>query len=212
MIRSKINFDGLLKELNSSNKINLKNKKKKGIHTTVKDALKLSSEIKSRSIGGSVQEYVMSIMNSFGAAAQATAAKGGGSASRVMSGETMLTDSATIFSFDASINAEIMTESIIDTLNREMETSTSLKNAASIMESFYNEYLSKLDETFIVYQSTKSYTLSDSFRGFSSGSSRKLSAAADFIAESDPAMASRVGSYLNVAYNTGAGTIFSDRR
>lgn len=212
MIRSKIDFSGLLKNLNESNKINLNNKKKKGIHTTIKDALNLGCEIKARSIGGSVQEYIMSIMNSFGAAAQAIVAKGGGMASGTMVGETMTIDSATLFSFNASINAEIMTEKIIDSLNEEMKGATSLKNAASIMDNFYNEYLSKLDETFIVYQSTKSYTLSESFRGFSSGGARKLSAAADFIAESDPAMASRVGSYLNVAYNTGAGTIFSSRR
>lgn len=222
MIRSKIDFDKLkgfadeYDKLNAGRKVKTKltNKKKTGVHSTLmsKGTLNLASEIKSRSIAGSVQEYVMSIMNSFGAAAQAAAASGGSSSSRVMTGETMLTDSVVLFNFNASIDVDRLTEGLTKALDDQMLGSKSLVDAARIMDDFYKNNLSKLDESFIVYQSTKSYSLSGSFRGFGSGGARKLSASEEFIAQSDPSMARKVGSYLNIAYNTGEGTVFANRR
>jgi hypothetical protein len=41
--------------------------------------------------------------------------------------------------------------------------------------------LSQLNDSFIVYGSTKSYTLSDSFKGFHGGGERKLSDAVAII-------------------------------
>jgi hypothetical protein len=49
------------------------------------------------------------------------------------------------------------------------------------MKDFYEQYLSKLDNSFIVYGSTKSYSLSESFRGFHGGGKRNLSDAVSII-------------------------------
>jgi hypothetical protein len=49
------------------------------------------------------------------------------------------------------------------------------------MKDFHEQYLSKLDNSFIVYGSTKSYSLSDSFRGFHGGGARSLADAVSII-------------------------------
>jgi hypothetical protein len=62
-----------------------------------------------------------------------------------------------------------------------MKDSISLNDAAEIMKRFYNDHLSNLDNSFIVYGSTKSYSLSDNFRGFHGGGERNLSDAVAII-------------------------------
>jgi hypothetical protein len=61
--------------------------------------LNLRNEKKSRSLGGSVQEYIESIINSIGLAAQSAASSGG----RVFSAEKMKTDNVTLYSYSEKI-------------------------------------------------------------------------------------------------------------
>ena len=177
MIRSKINFDSLQGMLQNES-IKLKNKKQKGIRKFIdgKEGLNLRNEKKARSIGGSVQEYLMILLDSIGAAAQ-SAAHG----SRVLSSEIAKTDNVQLFSYSAQINTNEVAQKIIDMLNNDLEEATSLKHTSQIMESFYNNYLSKLDDSFIVYGSTKSYSMGESFRGFSSGTGGSLESAIDIL-------------------------------
>jgi hypothetical protein len=177
MIRSKIDFSriqNLLKE-----DIELQNKKRNRIRKKIDSpqGLNLKNEKKSRSIGGSVEEYIMSVASMIGTAAQTAASSG----TRVFTSEKMKADNVTLFSYEANIDTEKMAQNLVNILDESLADSTSLKNTTEIMRNFYNNYLSKLDNSFIVYGSAKSYSLSESFRGFHGGSSRSLSDAVNII-------------------------------
>lgn len=209
MIRSKIDFSKI-KTLLQNDSIKIQNKSHRGIRKVLDSpqGLNLRSGKKSRSIGGSVEEYIMSAINTLGEAASTASSTG----SRVFSSDLMKTDTVTVFSFRQEIDVGNMAKIIADQLNEAMMNSSSLNNATEIMRNFYNEYLSKLDESFIVYGSTKSYSLSDSFKGFHGGGERKLSDAIAIIQQAGIGNTSTVENYIKAAYNTGSGAIFADRR
>ena len=124
----------------------------------------------------------------------------------------MKTDTVTVFSFSQQIDVGKIANTIADQLNEVMKDSASLNDAAEIMKRFYNDHLSNLDNSFIVYGSTKSYSLSDSFRGFHGGGERNLSDAVAIIQQAGIGNSDAVDNYIKAAYNTGSGAIFSDKR
>lgn len=209
MIRSKINFNNL-RDIFKDESIKLKNKKKKGIRAWIdgKKGLNLKNEKKARSIGGSVQEYIMTLLNSIGSGMQ-NAASGG---SRVLTSEIAKTDNIQLFSYSAKISSEKMAQEIVDAMDSQLQDSTSLRHTAQIMDDFYAKHLSELDNSFIVYGSTKSYSLSDSFRGFSGGSSGSLEQAKAVLAAAGVGGSGLTDAFINAAYNTGAGAYLSGKR
>lgn len=209
MIRSKLDFSRLTHML-QSDIINLNAKRNKGVRKFIDGAkgLNLKNEKKSRALGGSVQEYLMSLLSTLGTGAQSASSTG----TRVFSSEKLKADNVTIFSYETSIDSEQMAQEIADLLDDTLQQSTSLKNSVDLMKSFHEQYLSKLDNSFIVYGSTKSYSLSDSFRGFHGGGTRSLADAVSIIQQAGIGNAAAVEKYINVAYNTGDGAIFQSRR
>lgn len=209
MIRSKIDFSKL-KTLLQNDNIKVKNKTNRGVRKVLdsQQGLNLRSGRKSRSIGGSVQEYVMTALATLGEAASSATSTG----ARVFSSDMMKTDTVTVFSFSQQIDVGKIANTIADQLNEVMKDSTSLNDAAEIMKRFYNDHLSNLDNSFIVYGSTKSYSLSDSFRGFHGGGERNLSDAVAIIQQAGIGNSNAVDNYIKAAYNTGSGAIFSDKR
>lgn len=209
MIRSKIDFSKI-KSLLQNDSIKVKNKSNRGVRKVIdsQQGLNLRSGRKSRSIGGSVQEYIMSAVTALGDAASSASSTG----SRVFSSDKMKTDNVTVFSFSQEINVEKMASNIANQLNEAMNDASSLNDAAEIMRKFYNQHLSQLNDSFIVYGSTKSYTLSDSFKGFHGGGERKLSDAVAIIQQAGIGDSGAVDNYIKAAYNTGEGAIFADER
>lgn len=209
MIRSKIDFSKI-KSLLQNDSIKVKNKSNRGVRKVIdsQQGLNLRSGRKSRSIGGSVQEYIMSAVSALGDAASSASSTG----SRVFSSDKMKTDNVTVFSFSQEINVEKMASNIANQLNEAMNDASSLNDAAEIMRKFYNQHLSQLNDSFIVYGSTKSYTLSDSFKGFHGGGERKLSDAVAIIQQAGIGDSGAVDNYIKAAYNTGEGAIFADKR
>ena len=209
MIRSKIDFSKI-KSLLQNDSIKVKNKSNRGVRKVIdsQQGLNLRSGRKSRSIGGSVQEYIMSAVTALGDAASSASSTG----SRVFSSDKMKTDNVTVFSFSQEINVEKMASNIANQLNEVMNNASSLNDAAEIMRKFYNQHLSRLNDSFIVYGSTKSYTLSDSFKGFHGGGERKLSDAVAIIQQAGIGDSGAVDNYIKAAYNTGEGAIFADKR
>lgn len=208
MIRSKIDFSriqNLLKE-----DIDLQNKKNRGIRKKIDgpQGLNLKNERKSRSVGGSVEKYIMSAASMLGTAAQAATSSG----TRVFTSGKARADNVTLFSYEANIDAEKMAQNLANMLNESLTNSASLKNVTEIMRNFYNNHLSKLDNSFIVYGSTKSYSLSESFRGFHGTGSKHLTDAVDIIQQAGIGNSAAVDSYIKAAYNTGEGAIFADKR
>lgn len=209
MIRSKIDFSKI-KSLLQNDSIKVKNKSNRGVRKVIdsQQGLNLRSGRKSRSIGGSVQEYIMSAVTALGDTASSASSTG----SRVFSSDKMKTDNVTVFSFSQEINVEKMASNIANQLNEVMNNASSLNDAAEIMRKFYNQHLSQLNDSFIVYGSTKSYTLSDSFKGFHGGGERKLSDAVAIIQQAGIGDSGAVDNYIKAAYNTGEGAIFADKR
>lgn len=207
MIRSKIDFDKI-KNIFQNESVKITNKTHRGFRKFIdsQNGLNLRNEKKSRSLGGSVQEYIESIINSIGLAAQSAASSGG----RVFSAEKMKADNVTLYSYSEKIGDPNLAQRITDQLNEEMIASTSLQDSVNIMENYWNNYLSKLDNSFIVYGSTKAYSMSSSFAGFHGGGERSLEDAKAIIAQAG--FGSSADDFINLAYNTGNGAIFSNQR
>jgi hypothetical protein len=94
----------------------------------------------------------------------------------------MKTDTVTIYSYENTLDVSKGAEAIVNSLNETMMGSESLLDATNRMRQFYQETLSNLDETFIVYGSTKLYSMSESFtRGFHGGGERSLEDAIHII-------------------------------
>lgn len=84
----------------------------------------------------------------------------------------MATDSVTLYSYESLIKLE----QLGDEMNKYFKGTSSLKDARARMEKFYDDTLSKLNNTFIIYESTKAYTphpKTSSFKGFG-GSEGKI--------------------------------------
>ena len=212
MIRSKFDFNKIRNILQDEN-VKINNKSHRGIRKIIdsKQGLNLRNEKKSRAIGGSVQEYIENIVATMGQAAQSAVSSGG----RVASSEMMKTDNFTIFSYEQKIDTGNLAQSIADSLNETMLEASSLNEAAQLMENFNNQYLSSLNDSFIVYGSTKSYALTNSFAGFHGGGARSLEDAKYILSQAGFNLGT-VSDFINKAYNTSqgenGGAIFANDR
>lgn len=211
MIRSKIDFNNLI-HLFENYTIKIKNRKHNNVSTILsgegKGGLNLKSGKKSRSIGGSVEEFIMTLANQLGEGVQKAASSGG----RVISSEMALTDNVTVFSFEANINTEDAAQKIADGINQAYQDNSSLNEAYFSLKRYYDQYLSKLNDTFIIYGSTKSYSLSDSFRHFGGTKNRKLKELPALLSESGVGYSGDIERFIYKAYNTASGAIFEGER
>ena len=180
MIKSKINFDTLVEVFNPENEPQILDKalqsgvRGSGFRSFIEGkGMKLKS--RQASIGGSVEEFIRTLIAN-------SMPKGGTINDRgtvVVKGETVTTDTVTVFSFDKelSINASALAQQISDVL-----TDVSSKaDAAAKLKDFYDRNLSTLDKNFIVYTSTKNYSLGAGFSGFHNGGRMSLERLKDYI-------------------------------
>lgn len=224
MLWSKFDFKKHLSVLFENSKINLTDPSKStGISTILgegaieKDVvnpggLGLRASTTSRTKGGSVEEFIMQILETMGSAVQ-TAAEKGGYGTRVFQPEKMLIDSAMLLEFSANINSESAAQEIIDRMNEALKGNTTLNDAAKKLQEYYDQYLSKLDDSFIIYNSTKSYTMSSSFEGFEATRERALSSLPELLSEARINYSkTAIEQFIYTAYNTATGAIFSYQR
>ena len=210
MIRSKIDFSQLAKLFQDEGlKVKRKDARYRNVSKTIDKRLNLSNSKKSRAMGGSVEEFIMQIINSMGAAfSNATSAS-----SAVFSSELMKADTVTLFSYSNDIDIQRGADAVVEQLNETMLGSSSLLDATRRMTEFYNQNLSKLNDAFIVYGSTKLYAMTESFtHGFHGGGDRSLEDAKSIISQAGIASAGSIEKFINAAYNTGAGAIYADSR
>lgn len=192
--------------LNLSSLINLAQKSKtdkksgytsrKEIRTTLK-----MNEQKARSVGGYVQEYISSMFNGINVS---LSDKGN---TRVLSNNVAKTDQVTLVSF----NGEINTNQLLEQLDEEMFQTDSLKRTRKILQDFYDRNLSKVNNSFIIYTSTKSYSLSDGFRGFHAGGAQPVSTLVETFEEIGIS-AEHTREFLCKLSNTMNGAIGSNSR
>lgn len=205
MIKEKIDFSKLKSILQEST-LKMKNKKKTGLRTALESEkyLNFVSGKKMRSIGGSVQEYVAAALNNLGLSAQIS-----DTGTKVFTNEKMVIDDVTVFSYSNLIDTEGIAQRIVNQLDESLIGTDSLRETARRMEDYQKQYLSKLDDTFIIYGSTKSYALTDSFREFSGTKNRSMKDLPDILNAAGYAYNT---SFLQLVYNTGDGAILYNQR
>ena len=209
IIRSVINFDQI-RNIVKSEGIRIKNSGQLGVRKFIDSnkGLNLKNEKRSRAIGGSVEEVLMQLANNIGEAAQKAASTAG----RTFTSNIMTTDNVTLYQFEQTIETNRMAQTIVDVLENNMRGSTSLEEARKKMEAFSQNYLSHLDDAFIVYGSTKSYSMSNTFSGFHGGGKRSLESAIDILTHAGIENIETVDKYIKAAYNTGKGAILEAQR
>lgn len=208
MIKSKLNFDAIRKMKKNASIIKNKNENKgtrKFVDST--KGLNLGGERRSRTLAGSVQEWVNATLLTMGAIQVNVSGK----KSKVLKSEIVKTDSAILFSFDKSIDTQKLVESVIEELDTTLLGSQSLIETSRRMENFYDTKLKNLDKSFIVYSSSKSYSMSTSYKGFHGGGKRNLEDMTEILSRSG-SNASSLQDYLHIIYNTGEGAIFESER
>ena len=205
LIRSKVDFSALR---NIFKQVTLENGKQTGARKFIDSAegLNLKGEKKSRSLGGTVQEWVDALMNSLGNAVSAAASKG--SSTLVLTSEMAKTDTVAFYNFEETISTQGIEQAIVKELDSNLVGSKSLNETAKRLENFYNQNLSKLNKSFIVYGNSKSYSMAESFRGFHNGGERKFSELPGFFAEAKADVTGDVENFIKKAYNTASGAVF----
>lgn len=205
MINRELNLDSLKakfkKQYDSQLKAKQNNKTHKGTTKFIDQTLNLSSGKKSRSIGGNVQEYVLDIIYS---TLGGTSIKISDKGSTVITNKKAITDGAIIYSFEQELSFDA--QKMVDLLNTELLDTQDLLDASNKMDNFWNKYLSKLNNSFIVYSNAKSYSLSSSFRGFGGGGQRSMKYAESILMENGISNASDL---IVCAYNTMNGAVLS---
>lgn len=210
MVRSKIDFNKIIRILKEPS-LKLNNKKSTGVSTMLggkEKGLNLSSQEKARSMGGSVQEFIMQLTGQFGTGIKQAFSQG----SRVSTGEIMKIDTMKLYVYDSITTIQESAQNQLDALDEALAVSRSLQSTVDIMEKYHNEYLIHLKDSFIVYGSTKAYSLSESFTGFGGGGKRKLQDAVSILSSAGVADSGSLERYINAAYNTGEGAILQGRR
>lgn len=164
----------------------------RGLAKTVKGSMNMG-EVGARSAAGFVEEYIVGSMQSM--------SRGGGT----LSSNMVKSDNIHLFSATVDISLDNIFQQLNDSL-----TGDSLEKNRGIIENFYNNYLSKIKDGFIVFENVKNYSLGNNFRGFSAGTSQPLSQL--------PSILDEIGlnidgdSLVNLLYNTIGGAIGEDRQ
>lgn len=150
-------------------------------------------EIGARAADGFVAEY-------FGSSLQSMA-KGGGT----LKSNMVKSDNIHLFSATVDINLDGIFQELNDSL-----TGRTLEGNRTIIENFYNDFLSKIKDGFVVFENVRNYSLGNNFRGFSAGSSQPLSKLPSVL---DAIELNIDGEGLvNLLYNTIGGAIGEDRQ
>ena len=154
-------------------------------------------EIEKRSIAGLVQEYATHAfkdkieINEKGA---------------VFPSNVMRADAVKVYSADININLD----KLVDTLKLNSLESRNLIDAEKILDNFNQNFMSGLDDTFVVYENTKAYSMGSSFRGFGSGGSKPLNSLPEYL----DGMGVNINGHeiVELLYNTAKETIGDGRR
>lgn len=204
MIASKLDVDGFAKDLRKDMQEAKKQVEKKngGFSKNFirQKGLKLNS--RAYSLNGSAAEFLEAMIRSVG---PITAKVTTGSC-QVMMNEVQKIDTVSLVKFNSNGNFDA--NRILTDFNKYMGGTESLADAARKMEEFYNKYLARLNDGFIIYTNDKAYGSVFSGHGFSGGT---------FPIENAPAYMAKGGvhvsdSFLYLAYNTMEGAIRSDRQ
>lgn len=175
---------------------------------SIKNSIQKETKIKSRiaSIGGNVVEYVMAII--------IQSVQGGNVYGNAFTAEGFKTDSAVIASMNAEIQTNTLSETLFNQLKRDVFNSeANLENVSKQFDKFYNENLSKLDDTFIMFVNAKNYGIGrGSNTWIDNERNGSLEELPEFLSSTNTNILGNPDEFLELAYNTAAGAICNGSR
>lgn len=208
MLRSKLNLDELKAAFTNGENSAILNKAQRGIRyngfsTYLRKNLKWDK--RTASIGGSVAEFLNTLIANM-------VPKGGtitDKATVVVEGEKVRTDTIGVYQF--TVEGQFDAAGLANDLNSVLTSAGGLSDAAEGLRNFYNRNLRNLNDTFIIYTSTKNYSLGSGFSGFHNGSNLPLRRLPEYIDAAG--ISADVGQdFVYTAYNTLESAIFEDER
>lgn len=210
MLKSKLPFDNL-KAIFDKGVIALNKQKKEqwGVTKFIKskNGLNLTSGRKTRSLGGSVDEFINIIATSMG-----EAVKNSASSQIVLRNEINKTDTISLFVFEESIEVEQIAETLARGIDEALNDNDSLNGAARRLKEYYDQNLSKLNNSFVVYGNAKSYSLSNTFRGFHNGGARSLEDLPQILSSAKVCNSNEARNFVYKLYNTAKYAIYENER
>lgn len=208
MIRSRLDIKELgnmLKNKDNREMLDKKrnNKSHKGFSSLIAKTLNLKSEKNVRSIAGFVEEFVVILGRQIGDG------KNKGRQGKVLSSNVLSADSVTLFNIN--IEAKPDFNYILNQFDDQLRKPKSLLDASRKINKFYDEFAPSLQDITIVYDSTKSYSMSGSFskHGFGGGT-RKL-VDAEEILNSTGEKDGDIHNLINVLLNSMEGAILNSK-
>lgn len=116
-------------------------------------------------IGGLVNEIFNMLRGSIGDAV--VDEHGYHRTSRAITSNKVATDTITLFQKNTQINTEVLDEELFE-LSKKLDGTEVMAEAHEELMDYWNKYLSKLNDGFVVFQSAKAYRLTniDKFKGF----------------------------------------------
>lgn len=174
-----------------------KNKSTKGLSTKIGKSMGITNNFSQ--VAGYIQEYIVAGMQS---AAKGTSYGGG-----TLKSNMMKTDNIHLFSLEENIDLQ----TIFSQLNEELGSSSSLEESRVRLQKFYDNYLKKINDNFIIYENVKNYNLQGKrFGGFSGGSSMPVSILPDAL--SQMGYRKEAQALVHLLYNTISGAVGESNR
>lgn len=167
--------------------------------TAIKKAINITEKT-ARTLGGHVQEFITDAFKDM----NVEVGKGG---SVVLSSDMAKTDSISIYSAVGEVDLSLLYQ-----LDEEISGSSSLAKTRGIIKNYYDQHLRDLDDNFIVYTSTKSYALTQSFSGFHGGGSQPLTSAGWLLERLNKSDTEKTSFFFKQIYNTINGAIAQDQQ
>jgi len=192
-VRKRYNFDNIVQSIWNWQRNKKSHDNTKGLSTIIKKKGMNMNESAARSASGFIYEYLSAVLG------ETDYSKGA-----VLKSNIAKTDTIKLYSAEINLDLQPLIQSFNDNI-----AGSSLEETRSQISNFYNNTLSKLDKSFIVYESAKSYSLTglDS-RGFgNTGSFDELINIASQIGKRE-----QIDNLLKAFRNTMNGAIGNNRR
>ena len=138
----------------------------------------LSLRVRTGQIGGSVNETINMLRDSFN---DVTIDENGSRTARQIISNKLKTDNVIIFQADIVIDQKTLDEGLAK-LSKEMDATKNLIEANKVIEKYWQDNLSKLDDGFVVFKSGKSYGLNNisNYGGFKGSEKYSIGNLKDF--------------------------------
>lgn len=198
MLKSQLNLEELRNFFDTEKgKTVLKKTRRNKVKTgNFREAIGWSSQELSNTIGGNVQEYLITLIENMMPKGATITDK----QATVFLNKVQKIDTGAAYQYETEINIDFT--KMIDKLNEFLIDSTSLIETARKFQEFYDKNLAGLSkENFFTVSNVKSYSLGAGFSGFHNGGEQPLERLTDYVSMLDISK-DKIEDFIWVAYNT----------